>query len=156
MYGQVLNLLISLMFYIFNQDYCWVVFKLFQPYDLTRRMQGLDLGRIQMGELVLYLATSSKVIIFNRLGSMYFTAFYLKLLPKVLFQVKQAQKQLRLRNFKSIITWLMPDDPLWYILIVKKITYTFFLPDPPLHHNYNRDDHDLYTLSWFTWKSKGP
>lgn len=143
-YGQVLNLLISLMFYIFNQDYCW------------RRMQGLDLGRIQMGELVLYLATSSKVIIFNRLGSMYFTAFYLKLLPKVLFQVKQAQKQLRLRNFKSIITWLMPDDPLWYILIVKKITYTFFLPDPPLHHNYNRDDHDLYTLSWFTWKSKGP
>lgn len=97
------------------------------------------MGRIHLGGLVLYLATSSKVIIFNRLGSMCLSAFYLKLLPKVLFQVKQAQKQLRLGNFKSIITWLMLDDPLWYILIVKKITYTFFRPDPPLHHNYNRD-----------------
>lgn len=33
----------------------------------------------------------------------------------------------------------MPDDPLWYILIGKKIIYIYFLPDLPLHHNYNRD-----------------
>lgn len=97
------------------------------------------MGKIHLGGLVLYLAMSSKVIIFNRLGSMYLSAFYLKLLPKVLFQVKQAQKQLRLGNSKSIITWLMLDDPLRCILIVKKITFTFFLLDPPLHHNYNRD-----------------